>query len=227
MRSTKSVSFLLLLVVAYLAMPAMASANTISFGPNSFGPFTVGSPSSSFPMTQFNPALGTLTQVDLTVTGNSNAGFNKIENTGGSAGSATLSIGANITVTGPASLVNLTTPATVGSSGLTAWDGITDFAGTSGFGVNGAPASDTQSASISSGLGPYIGGGTVLFNYSSLANFSNSNNFESSTGLTSAGTFDFAATVTYTYTAVPEPSTMTLGFLGLVGMGLVARRRTR
>ncbi len=215
-----------LLMVWGLALPIQAA--TITYGPTSFGAFIAGT-AGSFNVPQFDPSLGTLTQIDLLVSGMSTGGTNSIENLGVTAGSADLSIGTNITVSGPSSFVVLTTPATsVTGIPLAAFDGVLDFAGASGFTLAGGSSSDSDSNSLFSGFAPYLGLGNVGFNFSSAGNTANNlTNVSPSSSTSTPATFGFDATVTYTYTPVPEPSTMALAGIGLSGVLVTAYRRRR
>lgn len=217
----------LLAIAAMLALAPLASAASITYGPNAFGTFAAGS-GGVFNMPSFDTNLGTLTKVELTVTGNSDGGSNSIQNLSDNAGEASVTIGTDITVTGPSALTVLTLPQTSNSSPVTPFVGpILDFSGTDSVQVFGAPASDTDSDTILVGLAAYetVGPGVVGFTYGSTANTSNSATVAPTVSATTAPTFDFEATVTYYYNAVPEPGSLVLAAMGALGLALVARRR--
>lgn len=217
----------LLAITAMLALAPLASAASVSYGPSAFGSYGAGA-AGSFNMPSFDTNLGTLTKVELTVTGNSDGGSNSIQNLSDNAGEASVTIGTDITVSGPAALAVLTLPQTSNSGPVTPFVGpVLDFSGTDSVQVFGAPATDTESDTILVGLGAYetIGPGLIGFNYSSTANTSNSASVAPTVSQTSAPFFDFEATVTYYYDAVPEPGSLVLAAMGALGLALIARRR--
>ena len=224
MPCSKILSFLA--VIGALALGSVASADTITYGPTSFGSFAAGS-SGGFSVPQFNPSLGTLTQVDLFVTGDSDGGSNGLQNLSGFPGEASVSIGTNITVSGPASLTVLTFPASTNSGPVAPFGGAVDFtfSGPDSILVNGTPSSDSNSDSITSGMSPYIGLSTVGFSYGSTVNTSSSASVSPTFSSTTPPTFDFNATVIYHYNAVPEPGTYAL--LGIGCLALLGYRRIR
>ncbi len=220
----KPVRLLTLLVSAFslLILVGSTHAATITYGPTSFGAFAAGA-SGGFNVPQFDPSFGTLVQVDLYVAGHSDGGSNSVENLTANLGTGTASIGTDISVSGPAALVVLTTPATTGSGPMGPYDGTALEGGTDTFTVNGAPSSDSDSASLTSSLSPYIGLGNVTFSYSSVVNTANSANVSPTVSYTTPPTFDFDATVVYTY-VVPEPASIGIFSTAIVA-GLSRRRR--
>ena len=218
------IRFFQLLGIALTVSSASALTTVYNY---SSGSYTAGS-GGSFTVALFDWTSGdVLDSVTLTVTGYSTGGSNGVENTNPTtAGTINLiEIGTNITVTGPAALVVLTTPATSASGiGLTAYDGVTNMSGTSGYTLTGAPATDTQSADIYTGFSPYYGSsGNVTFNFTSRSNSTLDMSVAPTLAGTVPATYNFDATVTYTYHNVPEVSAALLGGLGF--LTLLRRRR--
>ncbi|MDX1962667.1 MAG: PEP-CTERM sorting domain-containing protein [Pirellulales bacterium] len=210
-------------------MAGQASAASVTYGPQPIGPNNAGSAGSFF-LPQFDPSLGTLTKVILMVNGFSDGGQNILDSESDFSGNASVSIGTNITVTGPATLTVLTTPVDTNSGPIGPDDEMVfpDFAGPDSIGVFGNLSTDSDMSMITSGMGPYIGLGNVTFNYSSVVNNSSSSTVSPSFTFNTPTIYSFDAKVTYEYDVIPEPSTFILaglGAVGLVGYGL--RRRVK
>jgi len=176
----------------------------------------------------FNPALGTLTQVDLDLTSNTSAGTIDWENLAGVPSDITLGIGASVTVQGQfGGLAATAVPMQIGNGAVTAYDGVTDFSGTSSFSVAGGSGTDSGSGLLTGGaVAPYVGVG--LFNVDGLSSVSTLVSTTGGFGPTqfTLGVTDGLVTVTYTYTPVPEPGTLALLGLGLASL-LAFRLRKR
>jgi hypothetical protein len=206
-----------------------ANAATISDS-DTYGPTLV--PSAAAPLAtldQFDPALGTLTKVTLTLDANAFAGSIDWDNEAAIPTDVTLGIGAQVTAVGLAGLSVIAIPLQIGSQNGVAADndGAADFVGTDSFSVVGGTGNDTQSNILLSGFGAYIGTGTFDTTIASVVQ-----NFLSTTGgygpiQQTAGSTDGLVTVTYEYTAVPEPSTAMLLALGLGGLAVRRGRQTR
>jgi hypothetical protein len=122
-----------------------------------------------------------------------------------------------VTAVGLAGLSVIAIPLQIGSQNGVAADndGAPDFIFTDSFSVVGGIGSDSQSNMLTSGFGAYIGTGTFDTVIGSVVQ-----NFLSTTGgygpiQQTAGQTEGLVTVTYEYTAVPEPSTAMLVALGL------------
>jgi hypothetical protein len=217
------------LFLAPLVAVTSAQAATISDS-DTYGP--TGVPEAPAPLAtlgQFDPALGTLLSVELTLDADAFAGSIDWDNEAGIPTDITLGIGAEVTAVGLAGLSVIAIPLQLGSaSGIAADnDGAADFVGTDSFSVSGGLGSDSQSNTLFGGFGAYIGLGTFDTTIGSVVQ-----NFLSTTGgfgpiQQTPGQTSGTVTVTYTYTPVPEPGTATLLGMSLVGLGLRGRRNRK
>jgi hypothetical protein len=212
--------------VLVLILVGQSGAATVSYGPTSVGPLSAGS-AGIFTLSQFDPALGTLNSVFVEIIGNSFGGANTLDNESTFAGTAALSIGTNITVSGPASLLILSTPVQSTTGAIAADDeaGPPDYTGPDSISLIGTTSSDYDSDLLMLGLAPYIGLGNVTFNYTSSTNSSTSANVAPTFSFNSPTEFSFDAQVTYIYDPIPEPSMF--GICGLLGAGLAACSRRK
>lgn len=221
-----------LAIAGLLMTAAEVKAAFVTYGPTLFdngGALYSSGASGSFYFPQFDSSLGTLTSVDLTVTGNSFGGTNGLHNYSGFSGTASVSIGSNITVTGPSSLVVLTAPSQNTSGSVTALTnpGPFDFTGPDSIYIAGTSSTDTKSATLYGSFTPYEGLGNVTFNFASAVNSTSSASVSPALTESTPTQFEFEPTVTYNYiTAIPEPAS--LGSLAcLVGSGMFLRVRRR
>jgi hypothetical protein len=175
---------------------------------------------------QFDPSLGTLTQVTLVVSGLLDGG-GKYENLNGDAVNTTmhytLDQALDVSWSGGALLgvtQNLDNTIPVIAD---AYDGTFDFGGPSGYTESPYTQSDSQLYifTLPADLLPFIGTGTVDFS----AIGDGAASVWPPNGV-SGGTFSLGQAtvgVEYTYTPIPEPATVVL--CGLAALGLLIRRR--
>ena len=210
---------------------ATAGAYTITHNASGSG---TAPDSNSFSVPQFDDSGGlTLQSVQLIVDGNSTGGFSVVDNESDSAGTATLKIGTNIQVTGPAALIVLAMPnqPATGPLGVDNESGPPDpnhldpdYVGTDSFRIDGTSASDSNSDLLTAppdNLSVYIGTGNVTFTWDATIETGSTIDVSPTFAQTGPTNFDFGATVIYTY--IPEPATMAL--LALGGIGMILRRR--
>lgn len=215
-----------------------AAAGLITEGPHTEGPFS-GFTTGAFKVPQFDTLGGTRTLTDVTVEViiDSFGGKREFDNQSGTGGLVTLAIGSTVRVKGPVPGVGsqivvipdaVTTVSTIISP--TTGEFPADFAGTDYAFVNGMTISDMETASRSSAgdLVPYIGAGMVTFNWDLSGNSTTGEDVSVTSGgafRTTSTSYYFHTTVYYTY--VPEPSTLSLGGMGLVGVVAWSWRRRR
>jgi len=172
---------------------------------------------------KFDPTLGTLVSVTLTLDADASAGSITWDNEAANPSTVILGIGATVTATAPSSLTLVAVPLQQGSGSVAAdSDGDADFIGGDAFSVTGGTGSDSDTDSPASPFTGYVGTGeqfavditTLVKTY-----------LETNGGY---GPLDYdigqtSGTVTVVYEYIPEP--MTMGVLGLGGLGLLLRRR--
>lgn len=183
---------------------------------------------STVKLPQFDPALGTLTGVKLYLDANAFAGSIAWDNESSTATRVTLGIGAEVTAIAPDALTIVVVPLQRGQANVDADNeadnGDADFIGTDALLVTGNSGSESDSATPVV-FTPYIGTGTFSVAISSVVE-----TYTSTTGGTgeyehTAGQYDGLVSVTYTYDAVPEPTTM--GLLACGGLAILYRRKRK
>jgi len=212
-------------LLAVLATASFANAAMISYNAN-YGPINAATATqtiASLPL--FDPGMGTLTKVTLTLDSTASGGSITWDNEAGVGSDITLGIGAEVEVTGPALLTAVAIPLQVGNGQADADnDGAADFIGTDSFGVAGGSGndSDMDMSMAPATLAAYTGIGTFDVDLSSSVEtfLSTSGGFGPIDPV--PGTTEGTITITYEY--IPEPTTLAL-LAVCGGMTIVRRRR--
>lgn len=212
----------LLAVLAVAGTTAAASAGTITYSDTLALASTNWNRNAS--VSQWDPASFGVTAADLVsvtikVTGTVNGDI-AVESLDAAPAAVAYQIAATMNFSGPGGANGLVLPVANGVFNATAWDGNTDFGGTSGASFTGLTNTQFNSASPFI-FAPYIGTGNVLVNVIATG----------SSGGSGAGNLiqqfstDASALVeiTYVWNEVPTPGAAALLGLG----GLLATRRRR
>jgi hypothetical protein len=216
------------LLLSTLLLVGSASAATITYNGSPAIPDTQTNWNNFIGVQQFNPSLGTLTSVQITLNADVN-GTIGVENTSNSSSApVTSQLSANISLKNPSNtlIVSIAPSSSIFNDNLAVYDGAINFSGPSGA-THTATANQSNSAVLTSlsDLGLFTGTGSVSLPISAIAtSYANDGGNLVASIQTAAGA---SASVTYTYTpgsAVPEPSSLGLMGLGFSAVGLLGRK---
>ena len=211
-----------------MATGLVLAGTSLSVHAATLGPITTTTPipttltdfSSSLSFPQFNPALGTLLSVELDFSSSLSTTLS-ITNNSGTASSGTAKTGLQLTVQDGGS--NLTAPELDLLSPIYSYSLAAGQGANSGTLIKSGSSSDTYT--LAAVLSEFTGVGAISLNASSFTQtlLANTGGNTAASQVTDA---DLTGTVTYTYLAVPEPSTCTLAIAGLMGLLALRGRRS-
>ncbi|MEJ7638886.1 MAG: choice-of-anchor E domain-containing protein [Singulisphaera sp.] len=142
---------------------------------------------------QFDPALGTLTSVDLVHTGTLTSRI-QVESRDPAPATVVGNVDGTLTSSGPGVGGLVLHPISTQSFNASAFDGVVDFAGTSGRDFGAVLATDTKAVTLTApgDLAAFVGNGTVSFTEAAVSNSfaSGAGNLVSQVGTVASSTID-------------------------------------
>jgi hypothetical protein len=214
-----------LLVFGVVSLGLICPASAATSGPYTTStpiPMTTTDWSGTLAFPEFNSSLGTLTEVDLSLTGGLQTTLT-VTNDAASASSGTATTEVEMTIQDAGTDLAAPGP-TLYSPGFGYSLGPGDNA-TSGLLTQSGTATNAYTSGVV--LAEFNGPGTILLNASTFTQtlLANTGGNTAASQVTAA---DLTGTVTYQYTPTPAPEPSTLVLLGIAGVGLVGylwRRR--
>ena len=155
---------------------------------------------------QFNPALGTLTSVQIIINGTLTSDI-KVENLDGAASNVSAQVNGVLSLQGPGFSPLTVDPSLSENTALSAYDGVLDFGGTSGHDFGDQSAQASQSTTLTSNLSAWIGTGTVNLTESAQASSTVSGSGNQVSSLTSNGSGNVQVIYSYTPATPNVPPT--------------------